>query len=248
VVEVAKQAEKVYVGIDSLDTLVPTAELEGTMDEHKMAPAARQNNKGFRKLITAMRSDIEKASHRVTMGVICQVRTNIGVMFGDPTCTVGGKGKNYAAMMRTRYRCAKRLATEGKTLAERVVYGLEIEVHVMKNKGVGEGEKVRYQLFKENYEGFRRGQIDNVTELVPFLLLYKIANSAGPWIALEDGTKFKGQDAFTSWLRVNDAEREKLIARVKEEVAKRHRIVDVVSAVEEKPAARRLARFAKKKG
>jgi len=226
---VAQHAAKVYVGIDSLDHCPPLAEMESDMDEGKVAPAARMNNRGFRKLVTIMRSDIERAEHRITMGFICQLRSSIGIMFGDPATTVGGKGKNFAAHMRTRYARIKRLATEGKTIAERQVFGLEIEASVLKNKGMGEGEKVRYTLYKENYDGFKRGQIDNVTELIPFLLLYGIVTKAGAWLEC-DGQRYHGEAELSKTLRANDEWREDLCQQVRDKIAKRYEIQDPAPA------------------
>ena len=220
--EVASRAKKVYVGVDSLDAMVPLAELEDDMDQAKMAPAARMNNKGFRKLISVMRSDITTTDHRVTFCVIAQVRTNIGVMFGDPSTTVGGKGKIFAATSRVRLKRVSILRTEGDRVADRITYGLLIEAEVLKNKGVGECEIVRYNLYKENYEGFKRGEIDNVTELVPFLLRYKIVTKAGAWYVLPDGTKFQGDVRLAEALMVDEKLRLHLIDLVKKAVASRN--------------------------
>lgn len=225
--EVAARAQKVYIGVDSLDAMVPLAELSDDMDASKMAPAARMNNKGFRKLISVMRSDITSTDHRVTVGVIAQVRTNIGVMFGDPSTTVGGKGKVFAATTRIRLKRIKALRTEGEKVADRVTYGLLIEAEVLKNKGVGEGEVIRYSLYKENFEGFKRGEIDNVTELVPFLLRYKIVDKAGAWYVLPDGTKFQGDAKLAEALREDSTLRASLIEQVKQAVSERHRIFAV---------------------
>ena len=234
--EIAAKAKKVFIGVDSLDAMVPLQEMEGDMDEHKMAPAARMNNKGFRKLIALMRSDIESQEHRVTMGIITQLRTNIGVIWGDNQCTVGGKGKNFAAMTIIRYRKVRVVRTEeGKTILDKIAYAMEIEAEIIKNKGAGEGEKVRFTLYKENHEGFRRGQIDNVTELLPFLLRYKIVEIHGSMYVLEDGTKHRGKAQFELFLRENDSDRERLISRVRAEIARRH-----ASFQEEAPVKKRV--------
>lgn len=243
--EVASKAKKVYVGIDSLDAMVPLAELEDDMDASKMAPAARMNNKGFRKLISVMRSDITTQDHRVSVGVIAQLRTNIGVMFGDPSTSVGGKGKIYAATTRIRLKRIKALRTEGEKVADRVTYGLLIEAEVIKNKGVGEGEAVRYTLYKENYEGFKRGEIDNVTELVPFLLRYKIVTKAGAWYKLPDGRAFQGDAGLSAALRDDDTLRAELIDQVKSAVNERHRIT---AAVKKLPSKSPLKKAMKRRG
>lgn len=219
---VAEHAAKVYVGVDSLDQMVPLAEMEGDMDESKMAPAARMNNRGFRKLVALMKSDIATQEHRITMGIVTQLRTNIGVMFGDNSTSVGGRGKKYAAMTIIRYRRKKILRTEGPTLADRVAYGLQIEAEVIKNKGVGQGERVEFTLYKENFDGFKRGQIDNVTELIPFILKYELVQKSSGWYKFPDGHKVQGENALAKYLREKDDLRESLCSTVRERVRERH--------------------------
>lgn len=236
--EVAAKAEKVYIGIDSLDAMVPMSELTSDMDQSHYAPAAKMNNKGFRKLISVMKHDITTQDHRVTVGVITQVRANIGVMFGDPNTSVGGKGKMFAASQIIRYKRIKYLRTEGEKVADRITYGMEIEAEVKKSKGCGEGEVVRFNIYKENFEGFRRGDADNVTELIPFLLRHKIIQKTGAWYVLDNGEKFNGVDAVAKSLRENEKLRDELIEQVKIEVSKRHTIEPVAEAPKSKAASK----------
>lgn len=229
----ATHSEKVFIGVDSLDACVPTTEIDGDVGDQKYAPAAKMNNKGFRKLIGAMKSDITSLNQRVTFVVITQLRDAIGVMFGDGKVAVGGKGKKFAAMSIIRLARIKALRSEDEKVTIKKTYGLEIEATISKNKGWGEGDKVRFILYKENYEGFRRGQIDNVTELIPYLLMNKIAEKAGAWITL--GTdRYQGDKELADQLRVNDELREWCIARVQEAHAVRY-AKDPVAA--EAPAA-----------
>jgi recombination protein RecA len=243
--EVATRSEKVYIGIDSLDAMVPLSELGADMDQAHYAPAAKMNNKGFRKLISVMKNDITTMDHRVTVGVICQVRANIGVMFGDPNTSVGGKGKMFAASQIIRYKRIKYLRTEGEKVADRITYGMEIEAEVKKSKGCGEGEVVRFNIYKENFEGFRRGDADNVTELIPFLLRYKIIQKTGAWYVIDNGEKFNGVEAVAKSLRENEKMRDELIERVKVEVNKRHTVTAQPEAPKSK-AAHKLASIRKR--
>lgn len=217
----AQHAQKVFIGVDSLDTMVPMCEIEGDVGDAKYAPAAKMNNKGFRKLIGAMKTDVTTTDQRVTFVVITQLREKIGVMFGDPLASVGGRGKAFAAMTIIRFSRIKYLRTEGEKLIDKKTYGLQIEANIVKNKGWGEGEKVNFTLYKENHDGFRRGQIDNVTELVPYLLVYKIAEKAGAWITLGED-RYNGDADLADQLRVNDELREWCIAQVREAHAKRY--------------------------
>jgi recombination protein RecA len=229
-IKIAAQAEKAFIGVDSLDACVPMVEIEGDVGDQKYAPAAKMNNKGFRKLIATMKSDLTSQTQRITPVFITQLREAIGVMFGDTKVAVGGKGKKFAAMSIIRLARIKALRTgdEEKGAVKAILkqtYGLEIEANVIKNKGWGEGDKVRYTLYKENHEGFRRGQIDNVTELIPYLLQYKVIQKAGAWITL-GADRYNGDADLAEQLRINDNLRDWCITRVKEEHSKRYEKAD----------------------
>ncbi|MBD3261316.1 MAG: hypothetical protein GF334_06460 [Candidatus Altiarchaeales archaeon] len=198
---VAKRAKKVYLGIDSLDAMVPMSELSADMDQSSVALAARMNNKGFRKLVNAMRSDLLSSDQRVTACFITQLRTNIGIMFGDPNTSVGGKGKEFAASQIIRMKRKAYVRTEGAKLIDRITFGIVVSAHIHKSKGCGEGEQVEYTLYKENYKGFKRGEIDNVTELVPFLLRYEIVKKKGSWYTLPNEDRVQGDEGLADYLR-----------------------------------------------
>lgn len=225
----AQHAQKVFIGADSLDAMVPLVEIEGDVGDAKYAPAAKMNNKGFRKLISAMKTDVTTTDQRVTFIVITQLREKIGVFFGDALASVGGRGKAFAAMTIIRFSRIKYLRTEGEKLIDKKTYGLQIEASIVKNKGWGEGEKVNFTLYKENHDGFRRGQIDNVTELVPYLLVYKIAEKAGAWITLGED-RYNGDADLAEQLRINDELREWCIVQVRESHAKRYEKQDEETA------------------
>lgn len=213
----AQCARRVFLGFDSLDAMTPMAEIEGDVGDHKMAPAARMNNKGFRKLITAMRSDITQANPRVTAVFITQLREAIGIMFGDNKVSSGGKGKKFAATTIVRLACAKMLrevADGGDKDAPKLSYGMEIKAQIIKNKGWGSGEEVRFTLYKENYQGFHRGQIDNVSELIPYLVLYGIVPKAGNFFNL-NGQRLS-HDNLVSVLQKDDAVMRDLVLKVNE--------------------------------
>jgi hypothetical protein len=64
-----------------------------------------------------------------------------------------------------------------------------------------------------------------VTELIPFLLRYKIIQKTGAWYVIDNGEKFNGVEAVAKSLRENEKMRDELIERVKVEVNKRHTVV-----------------------
>lgn len=244
---VAEHAQKVYLGVDSLDALVPLSELSEDMEKSGVALAARMNNKGFRKLVTAMRSDLLSYDQRVTACFLTQLRTNIGIMFGDPNASVGGKGKEFAASQIIRLRRKAYLRPESKDdkkankLINKITYGLTIVAKVLKSKGCGEGEEVEFTLFKENYGDFKRGEIDNVTELVPFLLAYEIIKKAGAWYTFPNEDRVQGEAAVAQYLRDYPDMMEFCQEEVKEAYRKRHQIGEDAedAPAESKPKRRR---------
>lgn len=240
---VAQRAQKIYLGVDSLDALVPMSELADDMEKSHVALAARMNNKGFRKLVNAMRTDLLSADQRVTACFLTQLRTNIGIMFGDPNCSVGGKGKEFAAaqIIRMQRKTYIRSGDEKAKLIDKVTFGIQVRAKVVKSKGCGEGEEVEYTLYKENYKSFRRGDIDNVTELIPFLLAYEIVEKAGAWYTLPNKDRVQGEEKLAEYLRDYPDMLTFCLEEVKEIYNKRH-IIMSDDPEPEKPQRRRRRR------
>lgn len=113
-----------YVVIDSVVGLVPEAELEGAMGDQQMALLARIMGKGLRKIAP----ELSKAE--TCLIFINQIRDAVGVMWGDPEKTPGGKIlKFYAAQ---RYKVKKVPSSDVKK--GEIIMGHSIDVRVVKNK------------------------------------------------------------------------------------------------------------------
>jgi recombination protein RecA len=84
--------------VDSVSALVPKAELDGEMGESHMGLQARLMSQAMRKLCGSARK------HGVTIIFINQVREKIGVVFGDPEVTSGGKALKFYATIRLRVK------------------------------------------------------------------------------------------------------------------------------------------------
>jgi len=110
------------VVVDSVAALVPRAELEGEMDDHQMGAQARMLGKGIRKINGAA------ANNDVCVIFINQLRMKIGVMFGNPETTPGGKALGYWASQRLDVRAYKHIK-DGK-----LTIGREGRITCVKNK------------------------------------------------------------------------------------------------------------------
>lgn len=108
--------------VDSVAALVPRAELDADMDEQQMGLQGRLMSKAMRKLTKAV------ARTKTAMVFINQIRDKIGVMFGSPETTTGGRALKFYSSMRIDVR---RISSEKK--GDKIV-GNETKVKIAKNK------------------------------------------------------------------------------------------------------------------
>jgi recombination protein RecA len=110
------------VVVDSVAALVPRAELEGEMGEPQMGLQARLMSQALRKLVgTISRS-------RTIVVFINQIREKIGVMFGNPETTTGGRALKFYASVRMEIRKTENIKSGDE------VKGMRARVKVVKNK------------------------------------------------------------------------------------------------------------------
>jgi recombination protein RecA len=110
------------VVIDSVAALVPKAEIEGEMGDSHMGLQARLMSQALRKLTSAM------GRTNCTVVFINQIREKIGVMFGNPETTTGGRALRFYASVRLEVRRIETLKKDGTEIGNRV------KVKVVKNK------------------------------------------------------------------------------------------------------------------
>lgn len=110
------------VVVDSVAALVPRAELEADMDEQQMGLQGRMMSKAMRKLVKGV------SRTKTALIFINQIRDKLGVMFGSPETTTGGRALKFAASMRIDVR---RISSEKK--GDKIV-GNETKVRIAKNK------------------------------------------------------------------------------------------------------------------
>ena len=110
------------VVIDSVAALVPKAEIEGDMGDSHMGLQARLMSQALRKLTGAI------ARSRTSVVFINQLREKIGVMFGNPETTTGGKALKFYASLRLDIRRI------GPVKEKEEVIGSHVRVKVVKNK------------------------------------------------------------------------------------------------------------------
>jgi recombination protein RecA len=110
------------VVVDSVAALVPRAELEGEMGDAHVGLQARLMSQALRKLVGTI------SKSRTTVIFINQIREKIGVMFGNPETTTGGRALKFYASVRMEIRRTENLKSGDE------VKGMRARVKVVKNK------------------------------------------------------------------------------------------------------------------
>ena len=174
------------VVIDSVAALVPRAEIEGEMGDAHMGLQARLMSQALRKLTGA----ISKSGTCVVF--INQIREKIGVMFGNPETTTGGRALKFYASVRLDIR---RIAAikDGDT-----VVGSRVKVKVVKNKVAPPFREAEFDIVYG--EGISR-----TGSLIDLGTQQKIIEKSGAWYAYSGERIGQGRDNAKRFLLENPA-------------------------------------------
>lgn len=170
--------------VDSVAALVPKAEIEGEMGDSHMGLQARLMSQALRKLTAII------SRSKTCMIFINQIRDKIGVMFGNPETTPGGKALKFYASMRMDIR---RVATLKK--GEDAI-GNHVRVKLVKNKMAAPFKQAEFHILFD--EGISRSSsiIDLATELGVF-------EKTGSWLIYNNEKLGNGRDAVRMYLKEN---------------------------------------------
>ncbi len=181
--------------VDSVAALVPKAEIDGEMSDQQMGLQARLMSKGLRKLTANLNK------FKTTMIFINQVREKIGITYGSPITTTGGKALKFYASVRME---VKRVG--GIKQGDDVI-GNDTNVKVTKNKVA--------PPFKEaNFEIMYGKGISRVGEIISAAIDKDIIVKAGSWFSYKDKSLGQGKENVRKELETNP----ELLATIEEEL------------------------------
>jgi recombination protein RecA len=183
------------VAVDSVAALVPKAEIEGEMGDSHMGLQARLMSQALRKLAGA----INRSNCAVVF--INQLREKIGVMFGNPETTTGGKALKFYASLRLDIRRI------GPVKEREVVIGNHVRVKVVKNKVAPPFKQAEFDVM------FDEG-ISHAGLLVDLAAEANIIQKSGAWYAYGDQRIGQGRENAKLFMRDNPV----LMAEVEQKV------------------------------
>lgn len=187
------------VVIDSVAALVPQAELDGEMSDSSVGLQARLMSKAMRKLAGVMNRS------SCTAIFINQLREKVGIMFGNPETTPGGRALKFYASVRLDVR-------RGETLKNGTdAYGNVTKIKVVKNKVA--------PPFKTATVNMIYGEgISHTDEVINLAVENELIDKSGAWFSYNGEKVGQGIQSVREWLKNNPQIDEELTAKLREKL------------------------------
>jgi recombination protein RecA len=182
--------------IDSVAALVPRSELEGEMGDAQMGLQARLMSQALRKLTSVV------SKSKTCLIFINQLREKIGVMFGSPETTTGGRALKFYASQRLDIRRIASLK-EGE-----VVIGSRAKVKVVKNKVAPPFREAEFDIL------YGEG-ISKEGDLLDLGVDQKVIEKSGAWYAIDGERMGQGRENARQFLKDNPDIRNEVDSRLR---------------------------------
>jgi recombination protein RecA len=200
IVEVLIRSNSVdVVVVDSVAALVPKAEIEGEMGEAQMGLQARLMSQALRKLTGVV------AKSKTTLVFINQLREKIGVMFGNPETTTGGRALKFYASVRIDIRRIASIKDGDQVIGGRT------RVKIVKNKVAPPFREAEFDVMYG--EGISREG-----DLLDLAVEKRIVEKSGAWFAFSGERLGQGRENAKQFLKDNPDLRQTLEERVRKEL------------------------------
>ena len=170
------------VVIDSVAALVPQAELDGEMGDLQVGAQARMMSKAMRKLAGIMNHN------ECTAIFINQLREKVGVMYGNPETTPGGRALKFYASVRLDIRKADVIKNDSDMI------GNKVRVRVVKNKVAPPFKTATLEII------YGEG-ISYISELIDLCVDADIIHKSGSWFSYEGEKIGQGRDSVKKYLK-----------------------------------------------
>ncbi len=210
------------VVVDSVAALVPKAEIDGDMGDSHMGLQARLMSQALRKL-TAI---ISKSN--CTVIFINQLREKLGVMFGNPETTTGGRALKFYASVRLDVRRIESLKQGGEVVGNRT------RIKVVKNKIAPPFKEAEFDIM------FGEG-ISSHGDILDLAANINVVNKSGAWYAYEGNKIGQGRENAKQFLKENA----ELCSEIEKKVRQHYGLVENKAELTDKGKADKNAKSPK---
>lgn len=184
------------VVIDSVAALVPQAELDGEMGDSQVGLQARLMSKAMRKLSGVMNRS------ECTAIFINQLREKVGIMFGNPETTPGGRALKFYSSIRLDIRKSEAIKNGTD------IVGNKVNVKVVKNKVAPPFKIATVEIM------YGEG-ISYIAEIIDLGVDFEIIQKSGAWFSYKDEKIGQGREAVKAFLKANPQICEEIAVQVK---------------------------------
>ena len=174
------------VVVDSVAALVPNAELEGDMGDSHIGLQARLMSQALRKLTTII------STSKCSVIFINQIREKIGVMFGNPETTPGGRALKFYSSLRIDLRRIESIK-QGTDIV-----GNKVRARIVKNKVAAPFKSAIFEI------GFNEG-ISKEADLIELGVTNEIINKSGSFYSYGEHKLGQGKESVKNFLKTNDS-------------------------------------------
>ena len=189
------------VVVDSVAALVPKAEIDGDMGDSHMGLQARLMSQALRKLAGAINKS------KTVLIFINQLREKIGVMFGNPETTTGGRALKFYASVRMDIRRIENIKQDGE------IKGNRVRVKVVKNKVAPPFREAEFDIV------YGQG-ISKEGNILDMAVNLDIVEKAGSWFSYNGERIGQGRENVKKYLKENPEMLEEIEEKVRENFAK----------------------------
>ena len=202
IVEMLARSEAIdIIVVDSVAALVPQSELDGEMTDSNVGAHARLMSKAMRKLAGVLNKS------NCTVIFINQLREKVGVIYGNPEVTTGGRALKFYATIRIDIRKADAIKDGDQ------IIGNQVNVKIVKNKVAPPYKSCKVDLIFG--EGFSK-----LGEVLDLALQYGFAKKLGSWFEILGERVGQGKDAAKAFLKEHPDVYEDVASKVAEAQAK----------------------------
>ncbi|MFH1710552.1 MAG: recombinase RecA [bacterium] len=171
--------------VDSVAALVPKAEIEGEMGDTQIGLQARLMSKALRKLTAII------GKGKTVMIFINQLREKVGIMFGNPEVTPGGRALKFYSSVRLEVRASEKIKD-----ADNRIVGTKVKVKVVKNKVAPPFREALFTLI--HGEG-----ISKAADLLDTSIATGIIEKSGAWFTYKEEKIGQGWENSVATLKEN---------------------------------------------
>ena len=206
------------VVVDSVAALVPRSEIEGDMGDSHVGLHARLMSQALRKLAGA----ISKSNTIIIF--INQLREKVGVVYGNPEVTTGGRALKFYASIRIDVRKIEQLKGPGNEFI-----GSRTRAKIVKNKVAPPFKEAEFDIM------YGKG-ISKVGEILDLAVKYDIIHKSGAWFSYNENRLGQGRDNVKNYISEHPDFMAELEAQVRERLMAENNAARAAAKPAEKPA------------